>query len=599
MAVIGALRVNLGLDSAQFGKGLKQAEAGLAKFGAAAKKGLAAAGVAAAGLVTGLGLAVRGTINSADEMSKAAQKFGVPIEELSRLKYAADLSGLSFEGMGNGVRRLSQSMADAAEGVGQGAEAFDKLGIKATDAEGMMKPTSAVLAEIADRFAAMPDGAEKTALAMDLMGRSGANMIPLLNGGADALNRLMAEADSFGQVFTQEMGSQAEAFNDNMSRLKGTFANIAASIARDLLPHLERFSDWLVENGPAIRGWALAIVDEFVKLGQGFAATKAEIDAISGGLQSLVAGFQGVDDSVRQFGAGARAAVAQFAADIVAGFQALDDTIRQWGASARATLGQFASDAIAVLQTLPARMMEIGSQIIDGLLNGLRSKYEAVKASVAGFAADIVASAKGVLGIQSPSAVMHEVGVNVIQGLGEGMQSMKAGLGTIMDGLAQQISTAFSGVIDGTKSVKDAVGDLLRSLGKLLVNQAFQALLGGGSGGILGGLFGGLFGGFSLPGFAHGGTIRAGGSGGIDSQLVAFYKSPSEQVDIYKPGQDRGTGELRISVDVDKSGNIIPVIRDEAGNMLASAAPQIAGSAVRQVDQRLPSMMARHQMRTI
>src|SRR5690606_21719747 len=253
------LRVNLGIDTAAFSNGLKKAESSLQKFGAIVQKGLVAGAAAAGAALTGLGLAVRSTINAADDMAKSAQRFGIPIEELSRLKYAADLAGVSFNELGTGVRRLSQNMNDAAQGTGEGAKAFEQLGISVTDADGNLKSASEVMAEIADRFAAMPDGAEKTALAMDLMGRSGANMIPLLNGGADALNNLMAEADTFGQVFTAEMGAQAEAFNDNLSRLQGIFASIAARIAADLLPHLERFSEWLVENAPAIQQWASEI----------------------------------------------------------------------------------------------------------------------------------------------------------------------------------------------------------------------------------------------------------------------------------------------------------------------------------------------------
>src|SRR5690606_15978014 len=107
------------------------------------------------------------------------------------------------------------------------------------------------------------------------------------------------------QVFTAEMGAQAEAFNDNLSRLQGIFASIAARIAADLLPHLERFSEWLVENAPAIQQWASEIgnfmKDGVLELIEGFRATKAEIDAVIGAFQAFNQWVQNVESRILQF----------------------------------------------------------------------------------------------------------------------------------------------------------------------------------------------------------------------------------------------------------------------------------------------------------
>jgi hypothetical protein len=93
-------------------------------------------------------------------------------------------------------------------------------------------------------------------------------------------------------------------------------------------------------------------------------------------------------------------------------------------------------------------------------------------------------------------------------------------------------------VIDRSKSVKDAIVDVLKSLSSMLINRAFQGLSGGG--GFFGSLLSGLLGG-GLPGFANGGNFKVGGTGGIDSQVVAFRASPNERVSVTKPGQERGS----------------------------------------------------------
>lgn len=545
-AVIGALRVNLGIDTAAFSNGLANAQSGLKRFASMAKVGLAAA-AAAAGV---LALAVKGTINAADDMSKAAQKIGIPIEELSRLKYAADLSGVSFEQLQTSVGKLSRNMAEALENpTSAAAKAFGNLGVAVTNADGTLRSSSDVMKDIADRFAAMPDGAAKTAAAMELMGRAGAGMIPMLNGGAEGLGKLMAEADQFGQVFTKEMGANAELFNDNISRLQGALGMLVAKLATELMPHLVAFTNWLVANAPAITAFVVKMVE--------FGASVVQL---------------GVD--VYGFVTGAWAAF-EAAWD---GMLAKVDAVKQ-------RISTFASELVAMFTALPGQMMEIGGQIIDGLWQGIQAKWESVKASITGLAGSIAQSIKDKLGIQSPSKVMHAIGVNIVEGLQTGMDSMSAGMTETASGLADGISqifegmgSAIAGLFDRTKSTSEKLKDLLKSM----INTIFSMM---GSGGGLGGLFKGLLGG--LLGFKNGGSFTVGGAGGIDSQLVAFKASPGEQVNVSKAGQG-GSGRMHLTFGLASDGalNIMPEVRSVAMGEAASAAGRVAKGVPAMVDQR-------------
>lgn len=547
-AVIGALRVNLGIDTAAFSNGLASAQSGLKRFASMAKVGLAAA-AAAAGV---LALAVKGTINAADEMSKAAQKIGIPIEELSRLKYAADLSGVSFEQLQTSVGKLSKNMAEALEKpTSAAAKAFGDLGISVTNADGTLRSSSEVMKDIADRFAAMPDGAAKTAAAMELMGRAGAGMIPMLNGGAEGLGKLMAEADQFGQVFSKEMGANAELFNDNISRLQGALGMLVAKLATELMPHLVAFTNWLVANAPAITAFVVKMVE--------FGASVVQL---------------GVD--VYGFVTGAWAAF-EAAWD---GMLAKVDAVKQ-------RISTFASELVAMFTALPGQMMEIGGQIIDGLWQGIQARWESVKASITGLAGSIAQSIKDKLGIQSPSKVMHAIGVNIVEGLQNGMDSMSAGMSETASGLADGISqifegmgSAIAGLFDKTKSTSDKLKDLL----KAMINTIFSMM--GSSGGGIGGLFKGLLGG--LMGFKNGGAFTVGGAGGVDSQLVAFKATPGEQVNVSKAGQGGGSGRWHLTFGLASDGalNIMPEVRSVSMGEAASAASRVARGVPAMVDQR-------------
>lgn len=245
-AVIGALRVVLGMDTAQFDKDAGKAQARAKALGASLKNGLAIAAGAAAAAAGAMGIAVKGAINDADDMSKAAAKLGVPIEELSQMRYAADLSGVSMEGLSTGIKKLSTLLADSQNGSKSAAETLDQVGISATDASGNLKSSSAVISEISDLFAGMPDGVEKSALAVKLFGKSGLDMIPMLNGGSAALREMMLEADALGLTLTAETGKAAEQFNDNLSRIGYAGQGVVTQLTAVLAPALAVVSDGFV-----------------------------------------------------------------------------------------------------------------------------------------------------------------------------------------------------------------------------------------------------------------------------------------------------------------------------------------------------------------
>lgn len=285
-AIVGALRVVLGLESASFTDGLTDAQVKLRAFDAKAKAigaGMAKFGAGISVVGAGLAAAIKGQLNVADDMSKAASKFGVPIESLSRLNYAADLSGVSTEALGTSMSKLSRSMAEALKG-GAAAKTFAGLGVKVKDATGALRSADDVMADLSDVFAKMPDGAEKTALAMQLFGKAGADMIPMLNMGADEMRRLGVEAAAMGLVVDAKTGKAAEAFNDNLSRLTGTVRGLVMQVAAALAPALERVSELAVD----LARWFQDLSPTAQQVLAGFAAFTVVLGPLAIGLGAVV-----------------------------------------------------------------------------------------------------------------------------------------------------------------------------------------------------------------------------------------------------------------------------------------------------------------------
>lgn len=294
-----------------------------AAFGAA-RTAFAAlgAGLSASAFAAGL----KNVIDGADQLNKASQKYGIAVEQLSALQYAGALSDVSLEAIGNGLKKLSVNMLDTAAGTGEAKAAFDALGIGVQEASGGLKSSDAVLAEIADRFASMEDGAGKTALAVRLFGRAGADLIPLLNQGAQGLTDMKSEAERLGVIIGSDLAQQSEALNDNLTRLsqslRGEFVSAANAVAGILNTTVEALV------GMRKEGEGSSMVLQGLK-------TAFETIAVVGANVAFV--FQGIG---REIG-GIAAQLAALSRGDLKAFKAIGDALREDGITARKALEDF------------------------------------------------------------------------------------------------------------------------------------------------------------------------------------------------------------------------------------------------------------------
>lgn len=212
-----------------------------------AKKIGTAVGVAFAGAAVAIAALVKNSIDSADELSKLSQKIGVATDELSKLNYAAKLADVDTAALQAGLVKLSKAAVEAADGTGATAEAFKALGVDVKNADGGIKSTNELLGDLAESFANAADGPEKTAAALAIFGKAGADLIPLLNAGRQGLKEAGDELERFGGVVTPEVGRAAEAFNDNLTRLQTATGGLGNQISAALLPVMVDLTDQFVE----------------------------------------------------------------------------------------------------------------------------------------------------------------------------------------------------------------------------------------------------------------------------------------------------------------------------------------------------------------
>lgn len=205
-------------------------------------------GIGGAGIAGGLVAVATSAATAADEMGKLSQRTGISTESLSRLAYAASLSDATTADLEMGFKTLSERMQDAAEGGTESSAMFKALGISVKDADGSLRGVDVVFSDLAEQFKTMPDGAEKTALAVDLFSRSGLALIPTLNNGREGLKQLADESDRFGKTISAEAAAKAAQFNDDLVRLQTAMRGVSQEIGMAVVPALDLLAQAFLES---------------------------------------------------------------------------------------------------------------------------------------------------------------------------------------------------------------------------------------------------------------------------------------------------------------------------------------------------------------
>lgn len=224
---------------------------------------LGAAGAVAAGTVFAW---TKATAQAGDEALATSQKLGMTVEKLTAFQFAAKQSNLEAASFNTGMRFLSRNMFAASTGSEEAMKAFSKLGVSVKDASGKLLPTDEVLLSLADKFKAMPGGAQKTALAMGVFGKAGADIIPMLNEGSAGIQTMLNRADELGITLSTELAQAGDTFNDSMDEMLGALTGVRNLVGGQLLPILtpliKKITEWFVANRKVVA----SKLESFLKL---------------------------------------------------------------------------------------------------------------------------------------------------------------------------------------------------------------------------------------------------------------------------------------------------------------------------------------------
>lgn len=362
----------------------------------------AAAAGAAAGL---LGNAVNAA-RTADDINTLSKQYGVSVREIQRMNYAQDLIDVSTKDMLASYAKLTKQM-------GAGSDAFEKLGVNIYDVHGDLRDSQEVWYDTLEALSKVSNETERDVLAMDLFGKSAASLSGIIDDGGEALKTLGQEAEDAGLILSTDALESANQFNDAMDKLKATaaqsFLEAGASLATTLVPAMEKLaavvSKVLTWFGN-LDGGTQALILTILGLVAAISPVLSLISMITGAAAALSMGTLTLIGTIG-------GVIAIIAAVVAAGVLLYQnwDTIKEkaselWETIKTAfdnmleavttTMGNIKDAivegweaAIDYIKDLPSKAISWGSDIINGMIDGIKSTMGGIGSAISGVAGTI------------------------------------------------------------------------------------------------------------------------------------------------------------------------------------------------------------------
>lgn len=174
----------------------------------------------------------------ADEILTLSTQTHLSTDTLQEFQYMSELVDVDLETVTGSLTKLTKNMASAATGSGAAADAFDTLGVSATDSNGELRSAEDVFYDLIDSLGSIENETERDALAMSLFGKSAKELNPLIDAGTDTIKGFADEAHEVGYVLDGETLDSLGAVDDSFQRMQATMTATRNNIVAQMAPAL-------------------------------------------------------------------------------------------------------------------------------------------------------------------------------------------------------------------------------------------------------------------------------------------------------------------------------------------------------------------------
>lgn len=179
--------------------------------------------------------------SNADDLLTLASVTGMTTDSVQELNYMADLTDVSMDRIKDSLKETTNKMQEAAAGTGDAYDAYQRLGVEITNADGSLRSAKDVFYDTIDALGEIKNQTERDALAMDLMSESAQELNPLIDLGGEKMRAYAQEAHDMGYVLDNDALKSLQGVDDAYSRLQNTQEGVKNQLAAEFAPYLEEF----------------------------------------------------------------------------------------------------------------------------------------------------------------------------------------------------------------------------------------------------------------------------------------------------------------------------------------------------------------------
>lgn len=300
--------VEVTVTNEKLNAGLRQAESSVQKFG---KKldGMSmavGAGLTAAFLALGASVsrAMGNLLSYGDKLDKMSQRLGVSVESLRQLDVIAKYCGTSLEGVESNITKMNNAIGEAITGSQQAADKFSKLGLSIADLQSL-NPDEA-FKTVLSSLSKVNSQSQRTALAIDIFGKSASSLFPLINSGSKGIEEMENKLKELGITMSEDDADKLASLTDSMTSFKQSLFQLTQNLLIGITPALTALSDtlskvlgWLNNLSPETKKF-IGVVGSMVGV---FAAATAGMVAWNLAAGKLAAGIKIVNVALRALSA--------------------------------------------------------------------------------------------------------------------------------------------------------------------------------------------------------------------------------------------------------------------------------------------------------
>jgi len=556
---------------------------------------------------------VKSVTSQLDEIGKTADRIGITTDALQLLRVTAESAGVAQGSLDNSIEKLGKGLAEATQGIGTAKDALEVLGLNARDLINL--GLDGAMGAIAEEINKLPTPMEKTAIATQLFGRSGAPMLNLLREGADGMARMQEEARELGVVIDEDLIRGAEDAQTQLDLMSRVINAELSSALINLAPLLVSSANGLASLASAANKIINYDIPEFVsteaadqlrELAGEYEGLEKELYAFnvaqmrhSANLQNLGADSEAATKSANDLAeaeANLRSVISQRASGqaVVEGISGLQAETEEMREQARLrAMSAKDRESIRISKLKEARETQLindlyasGVEITDEMMDNI---FETVDAyGEAAIAASTIlnpvkAAASGTREIKDEAESARDAYVRMLNEMIAASPALQqlgfeaSNLESTMAMVESRMEDAFMGMVDGTMSAKDAfksmASDIIKELFRVLVVQRLVGSFDAGGGGILGAAFG------AFGAAAHGGTVQSGSPTVVGEHGRELFV-PQQNGRIMTTAQTKqmqggGGSGVTIVQNINVSTGVQQTVRTEIKQLM----PQIAESA--------------------